>query len=195
MEELWIPRNTKLLVTSRLHFELDAASEVWHALRVTGICEDAGVHLVKKGREWIRGLIAFYFDGDPIKAISAVREYFKLKPWIMEFTEKIYPIMFVTNDLDEAAEYVEKKAQQVIRPENTWRIKVFKHNAKLKRKKVIDALAQKVDIGKVKMEEPDWYITVHIIKTTLALAVIKKEQIVQKKDIKVPRTWKDLTFI
>ncbi len=191
----WIPRDTKLLVTSRLHYELDAASEVWHALRVTGICEDAGVYLVKKGKDWIRGLIAFVFEGNPFEAINKIREYFKLKPWIMEFTEKIYPIMLVTEDLDEAAEYVEKNANNMIKENETWRIWVHKHNTKLKRQKIIEKLAERVNVGKVRMENPDWYITIHLIKTTIGVAIMKREHLLQKKNIKVPRTWKDLTII
>jgi len=190
----WLPRYTKLLVSSRLHREYDAASEVWHALRRTGISDNPEVHLIRRGRDWIRGLIAFVFEGNPLEAVLAIREYFRRNQWIMEYTERIYPIEYVTNDINEAVNFLANTAEKRIGSEK-WKIHVFKHDAKLKRKKVIEKLAEVIDTGKVDLENPTWIITVHIIKDNIALAIVKEKHLIRKKDIKQPTTWKDLKFL
>lgn len=190
----WIPKETKLLVTSRLHGEYDAASEVWHALRASGVCENAEVRLVKRGREWIRGLIAFVFEGDPLEAVLKIKSYFMANQWIMEFTERIYPIEFVTDSLSEASKYLTGVAEEKI-GDSRWKIHVFKHSAELKRLKVIESLAEAVKVGKVDLENPEWIITVHIIKNNLALAVVKPDHLVRKKDIRQTSRWRDLVFL
>ncbi len=190
----WLPRNTKLLVSSRLHREYDAASEVWHALRKTGICENAEVYLIRKGREWLRGLVAFVFDGDPLKAVLAIKDYFKRNQWIMEYTERIYPVEFVAYNLEEAKGFLEKKANERI-GDSKWKIHVFKHDAKFKRKKVIEKLAESINTGKVDLENPDWIITVHIVKDELGLAIVREEHLVRKKDIRDLSTWKEFKLL
>jgi len=190
----WLPKETKFLVSSRLHKEYDAASEVWHALRKTGICENAEVHLIRKKREWIRGLVAFVFDYDPLKAILMVKDYFKRNQWIMEYTERIYPIEFVAYDLEEAKEFLENTANKRI-GESKWKIHVFKHDAKYKRKKVIEKLAESINTGSVDLENPDWLVTVHIVKDEIGLAIIKEEHLVRKKEIKAPSTWKEFKLL
>ncbi len=191
---LWIPKETKLLVTSRIHYELDAASEVWHALKATGICDNAHVSLIKKGREWIRGLIAFSFNNDPYTAIRAVKGYFLKRPWIMEFTERIIPIEYVSNHLNNIINYVAEKVINKIRVEDRWKIEVFKHSTKYKKKKIIEKVAEEINIGKVDLEKPDWIILINAIKTTLTASIIQPDQIIRKKEIMEMTDKKELTI-
>ncbi len=192
--DFWIPKKTRLIVTSRIHFELDAASEVWHALRATGICPEADVYLVKRGRDWIRGVIAFAFDGDPYRAVEAIRAYFKEKPWIMEFTEKIFPVEFVSNNVDEIVKFVSEKIAEVIKESTKWRISIHKHNTVYKRNKILEKVASVINVGKVDLESPDRIILINLIKNTIAVALAKPNQIVRKKDIKEGLNKKELTL-
>ncbi|MGQ4890959.1 MAG: THUMP domain-containing protein [Candidatus Njordarchaeia archaeon] len=190
----WIPKNTKLLVTSRIHFELDAASEVWHALRATGICPDADVYLIKRGREWIRGVIAFAFDNDPYEAIRAIRDYFEKKPWIMEFTERIFPVEYVSDDIDEIARYISGKVNKIFSNNTRWRIRIHKHNTVYKRSKILEKVANVVNIGKVDLEKPDITILINLIKNTITVSFTKPNQIIRKKDVKNKLNKKELTL-
>jgi len=181
-------------VTSRINFELDAASEVWHALRVLKICENADVFLIKRKREWIRGLIAIVFDYDSILASKMIYKYFLEKPWIMEFSEKIIPVEFVSNDINEVASWVLETAKKRISSESKWKVEIYKHSAMHKTLHVIEKVTKDINWGKVDLTNPDWIIHIDIIKRTLAASIIKPNTIIRKKIIKQKLMKKKLTL-
>jgi len=179
-----IPRNVKLLASSNIYFELDAASEVWHILRATGICEDAEIVFIRKGKWWLRGLFGVIFRGDVIKSMPIIRAYIQKKPWILEYTHRIIPVELITNDINELKEFVIKKAEERISENSRWMIRVSKHDTKLKRRKVIEEVAKGINIGEVDLEKPDWVINIEIIRNTFAAAVIPPNFIIQRKEFK-----------
>jgi len=183
-QKLIIPKDTKLLVTSNRYFELDAASEIWHALRATGICDEAEIVFIRKGKWWLRGIIGVIFEGDAIFAIEKIRNYFVKRPWIMEYSQRVIPIEIVTTDINELKDFVKKRGQERISEKDRWMIKITKHDSKIKRRHLIDELASLIDKGKVDLSNPKWIINVEVIKNTFACAIIEKHHILRKKELK-----------
>ncbi len=179
-----LPKNVKFIVTSPRHYELDAASEIWHCLRATGICEDARIFFPKSKKEWIRGLILVDFDFDPIEAIEKIRKYLEEKPWIMEYMQRIIPVEFASEDINVIKEKVREIASKKIKQNDSWRITVSKHASKYGKFKIIEEIADVINWGKVNLENPDWIINIEVIKDTFYVAIIKKNHIIRKKEIK-----------
>lgn len=178
-----LPKDTRFLVSSIRFFELDSASEIWHALKATHVCDDAEIVFIRKGKWWLRGLFGVIFDFDPLLAAEKVREYLSQRPWIMEFTQKIIPIEIVSDSLAEIKEFVEKKAYDRLDRKSKWMIRVSKHESKISRTRIIEKIAASIDIGKVDLEKPDWIINIEIIKDLFCASVIKPTHIIRKKDI------------
>lgn len=184
-KRLLLPRNTKLLATSNIYHELDAASEVWHVLRATGICRDAQIIFIRRGKWWLRGLIGIAFDNDGLEAVEKMRSYLVKRPWIMEYTQRIIPVEVVTQDIDELIDFLATKSAQRILPEDTWMIRVSRHDSKISRMPIIEKIASRINFGKVNLMNPDWIINVEIIKDTFAAAVIRPYHIIRKKELKM----------
>lgn len=180
---LAVPKQTKFLVSSRVGFEIDAASEVWHCLHVTGVADNIEVYFIKSRYRSLRGLIAIIFEGDPIMAIRKVREYLVQKPWIMRYSHRIIPVEIVTNSMEELKAYVANTISIRMSDEDSWKINVSKHSSKLSSRKIINNLAKGIEKGKVSLDNPDWIVNVEVIKKTFLAAVIKPQDIIRKKDI------------
>ena len=180
---LVVPEKTKFLVSSRIGFEIDAASEVWHCLHVTGICDDAEVYFIKTRDRSLRGLVSIVFDGDPIIAVRKIREYLTKKPWIMRYSHQIIPVEFVTGDVQKLKDYVARAASMRISSDDFWKINVSKHASGLSSRRIISEIAELINRGKVSLENPDWIINIEIIKKTFLAAIIGPQDIIRKKDI------------
>ncbi len=186
-----LPIDTKLLVTAITRFELDAASEVWHALRATGVCEDANIIFIKKGKRPLRGLFGVIFDSDPILAVEKIRNYFLKRPWIMRFSQGIVPIEFITNELNRLVEFIEIKGQERIKNSDSWKIRVQKHESKVSKKMLIERIASKINKGIVNLSNPDWVINVEVVVETYAVAIVRPYYIIRKKELKDKEQYKE----
>jgi len=187
-DEPVIPVNTRLLVTANRYFELDAASEIWHILRNTNIAYDAEVVFIRRGKWWLRGLIAFVFETPLLSLIdimSRIRDYLLKKPWIMEFAQRIIPVEKVSTKFEEVKEFVWETANRRLGEEDKWAIRVSKHEANVKRRKIIEELAKGISKGKVDLENPDWIVNVEVIRNTYATAIVPTNCIIRKKEIKI----------
>ncbi|MHA1616471.1 MAG: THUMP domain-containing protein [Candidatus Njordarchaeales archaeon] len=181
-----IPSNTKLLVTSNRYYELDAASEVWHILKATNIADDAEVTFIRKGKWWLRGVIAFSFELNGITILDAmerIRAYLLRRPWIMEFSQRIIPVELVSTDFSEIKSFVTSVANKRIRSNEKWAIKISKRDSKIKRQKIIEEIASQINVGKVDLENPDWIINIEVIRNTYAGSVIRSHHLIRKKEI------------
>ncbi len=178
-----VPYETRFLVSSPPRYELDAASEVWHCLHATGICEDAQVFFVRDRDRHLAGLIAIVFDGDPITAARAIRGYLARKPWIMRYALRIIPTEIVCVELSELENFVRSTYADRIENDDTWMIRVSKHASRMRSSEIIDRLARHVDRGKVSLEHPRWIINVEVIRNTFLAAIIRPDDIIRKKEV------------
>ena len=181
--DLVVPPLTKFLVSANARYELDAASEIWHCLYVTGVSENIDVYFIRHRDRSIGGLIAIVFDGDPLVAIRKVREYLMQKPWILRYALRIAPVEIVTQDVKELREFVEKVAESRIKKDDTWKIQISKRAAKVSSRKLIDELAGVIKTGKVSLSSPHWIVNIEIIKHTFLASIIKPEDIIRKKKL------------
>ena len=177
-----VPQSTKLLLSTQARYELDAASEVWHCLYVTGISDQIDVYFIRSKDRAIGGLIAIVFEGDPIIAVRRIREYLTKKPWILKYTLKIIPVEIVTNSLEELKQFVRRYAAERIASNDSWKIRISKHASKAPSRKIIDMLAKEVQTGKVSLETPDWIINIEIIRDAYLAAIIRPTDIIRKKE-------------
>ncbi len=180
---LIVPKSTKFLVSTNTRYELDAASEVWHCLYVTGVSKDIDVYFIRRKDRSIGGLIAIVFDGDPISAIRRMRDYLMNKPWILRYTLRVVPVEIVTGDLLELKEFVMRTARSRIGEGDSWKIQISKRATKISSRKLIDELAGLIKIGKVSLDNPSWIVNIEIIRDTYLASVIRPDDIIRKKKL------------
>jgi len=178
-----IPPNTKLIVTSRVYWELDAASEIWHCLKTTGVCNNAEIVFVKQRNKLIRGLFAVVFDGDSREAVRRIRNYLLKHPWIMKYSQRIIPVELVTVNFDEVINFVKENSKR-INEGARWMIRVSRHHADVSKTQIIEKLAPLITRGKVDLKNPEWIINVECILKTFAIAIVKKEELIRRKELK-----------
>ncbi|MCR8433566.1 MAG: THUMP domain-containing protein [Crenarchaeota archaeon] len=183
MSHIIVPFNTRFLVTCQQRYELDAASEVWHCLYVSGYGEDIEVHFIRKYDRAIAGLIAIVFNGDPIEAIEKMRNYLLKKPWILRYTHKIIPVEFVTNSIDALLTFIHDKARLRIKEDDHWRISISKRASKISSKKLIEQIAHTISWGKVSLQNPQWIVNVEVVRDVFLASLIKPEWIIHKKTL------------
>lgn len=179
-----LPKDTKFLCTCQVYWELDAASEVWHCLRATGVCKSADIVFIRSGGRLYRGLFAVVFEGDAREAARRVREYLEKHPWILRYTSRIIPVEFVTGELSEVVEFVRKKTEERITDRDKWCVRVERHEMEISRDLLIEAIANVVKRGKVSLEEPDWIINVECVRQTFAVSVIRPHELIQRKELR-----------
>lgn len=178
-----LPKHTRLLVSSLTRFELDAASEVWHALRVTGVCNNAEIIFIRDGKKLLRGLFGVTFRSDAITAIEKIKHYFSERPWIMKYSQKIVPIEFITTNLEELLNFIEITSYDRISNHDSWKVQVNKHGSKISKKELISKIAGRVKKGIVNLTKPKWIINVEIVLDTYAVSIIKQGHIIRKKEL------------
>lgn len=178
-----LPRETRFLVTSITRFELDSASEVWHALRATGVCKNAEVFFIKRKKKRLQGLFGVIFNKDPIYAIEKVKQYLMDHPWVMKFTQRIIPIEYVANNVQDLVYFVEKTSSSKISDNDAWKIQVRKHYAKISKNKLIEEIANVIKKGHVNLIEPTWVINIEVVIDTYAASIIRPNQVIKKKEL------------
>jgi len=181
MKEPIVPKNTKFLVSSSPRYELDAASEVWHCLYVNKIAEEINVFFIRTKDRSIGGLISICFDADPLIAVRKIREYLYKKPWILRYTLRIVPVEIVTTNLNILIAAIDEAVSKRLDQNSLWKIRVSKHATKLSSRKIISQIADRISIGKVSLENPDWIINIEIIRNTYLGSVIRPDDIIVKK--------------
>ncbi len=179
-----LPLDTKLLVTAITRFELDAASEIWHILRRTSICDNAEIIFIKKNKKLLKGIFGVAFQNDPILAVERMREYLSERPWIMRFSQRIVPIEFISSELEAVLNFIEKEGSSRISSNETWKIQINKHESKVNRAKLIEVIANRINLGKVNLSNPDWIINIEIVLDTYAVSIIHPKHIIRKKELK-----------
>ncbi len=177
-----LPSNSKLLVTCLRNYEMDAASEIWHALRATGYEPDAEVHIIRHKIRELAGLVILCFKKNSRDAVRVIKQYFLKKPWIMKFAQKVVPLEFISQKIEEIEAFLEKNRNRIGK-DDTWKINVNKHLALDNRKYLIDKLAKKIWWGKVNLSNPIWIVNLEIITNNYAISIIKKDEILKRADI------------
>ena len=177
-----IPPRTKLIVTSRVYWELDAASEIWHCLKATGICDNAEIVFIRQKNRLIRGLFAVVFDGDSREAIRKIRSYLFKHPWIMRYSQRIIPVELVTTKFDEVLNFIRENSKRI--DEAKWMIRVSRHNADISKMQIIEKVAPLITKGRVDLKNPEWIINIECILRTFAVAIIRKEELIRRKELK-----------
>jgi len=178
-----LPQDAKLLVSSLTRFELDAASEVWHALRITGVSDNAEIVFIKNSKKLLKGIFGVIFRNDAIAAIEKIRYYFNKRPWIMKFSQKIVPIEFVTNDLESLLNFVEIESCNKISNHDNWKVQVNKHGSKVSKIELINKVADRVKTGTVNLTTPNWIINIEVVLDTYAVSIIRPSHIIRKKEL------------
>lgn len=179
-----LPKDTKFLCTCQVYWELDAASEVWHCLRATGVCDSADIVFIRSHGRLYRGMFAVVFRGDAREAARRVRRYLEAHPWILKYTSRIVPVELVTADLQEVVAFVEREANARIGESERWKVRVERHEMEISRDLLIDAIAKVVRRGKVDLERPDWIINVECVRRTFAVSIIRPEELIQRKELR-----------
>lgn len=147
-----------------------ASSELWMNLRAIGDEKP------KVDRSRIKGLILAYTNLDPKEAVHLLRRHMGEEPGRYRAVYRVMPILaWVKTEIEEIVEEVREQAARIGAKES-FRVTLEKRRTKLRSRKVIDAVAEKID-RKVDLGEPDWVVLVEIVGKRTGIAVVPREGI------------------
>jgi tRNA acetyltransferase TAN1 len=165
-----------LLATSDIWSMSAACSELWMLLRAVGD-ETPTVY-----RTRVKGLIAAETSLEPLEAIRRIRGELQKRPEDFRNLLRVIPVeATVLTELDEIVETASKLAEKIPGDES-FRVTLEKRRTELRSRKVINAVAEKID-RKVDLGDPDWVVLVEIVGKRTGVAVVPQDGIlsVQKE--------------
>jgi len=168
--------DSNLLATSEIWSESEACSELWMLLRAVG--DETPV----VDRSPIKGLIAARTNLEPVEAIGRLRSELAENPEGFRVLLRVMPIeMMVPTDLEVIMDAVHRLASKIGEKES-FRITLEKRRTHLRSRKVIDAVAERID-RRVDLEGYDWNVLIEIISKTTGISVIPRHGVlnVQKE--------------
>ncbi len=158
-----------LLSTSRGN-EGNARSEIWYLLKEVG---DGDPRADFTG---ISGLLTAETGLEPKEAVRRLREILLNRPWEFRYILKIKPIeLVVRTDLDEMIKAIDLLKGTIGNGEK-FKIVIEKRRSPLESRKIIDALASRID-RKVDLENPDWIVLVEVIGDITGLSILRPDEI------------------
>lgn len=163
-------RDFNLMISTSRGNERNACSEAWYLLREVG---DPDVKVEPTG---LVGLLVSKTTLDPVKAVNALRDVLRERPWEFRYVLRIVPIQAVTDSTLSSIESKALELSNLIEEEESYRITVEKRRTNLKSAEIIQAIAPKVD-RKVSLEQPDKILLVEVIGKIAGVSVIKPDAI------------------
>ena len=159
-----------LMVSTSRGNEKNTCSEMWYLLGEVG---DRGSNIETTP---VIGLVVAKTKLDPIKAVHALRELFRERPWEFKYTLKVAPIQrIVPAQIPEIEDAAVTIANGIAQGEK-FRVTVEKRHTPLSSKSIIDSVAKRID-RVVDLETPDKILLIEIIGELAGLAVITSKEI------------------
>ena len=147
--------------------ERNSSSELFYLLTEILNCNNVSVLPVNR----ISGLTLATFDNDPIEVLTRIEEEIKRDKAVLQYTLKIVPIQYRVASSLENYESIAKVFAEKINEQETWKINLRRRHSQLEREEIISAIASKINIGKVMLENPLHYIIVEVIGKWTYLAL------------------------
>ena len=158
------------LISSQRSFERDALSEAYYLI------SDVLGHNTKLLKSRVPGLSLLRLtddSSDPLIIMKSIEEYIEDKGPLIACL-KIVPLqLLIKTNLSEIIIQASKKAKSIILPSNSWRLTVNKRQTKLGTFEVIEAVADKINWGKVNLTDPDFEIRIEIIRDLTGISVFE----------------------
>ncbi len=89
---------------------------------------------------------------------------------------KIIPIQYrISTSIDELNQ-IASIFNDTIKQDETWRINLRRRHSQLSREEIIGAVAEKITVGKVMLEDPDYYICIETLGKWTYLSISNKPE-------------------
>ena len=150
--------------------ERNSSSELYYILTEILDCTNVSVSPISA----VAGLTLSSFEEDSIDVIYKIQKEIEEDNSVLQFTLKLVPVQYRTptslDDLKNASSFFANQ----IKENDTWKISLRRRHSTLERNDIISTLASEVKIGKVSMDDPNYYIIAEVIGkwTYLALSPI-----------------------
>lgn len=154
-----------VISSARTH-EKNASSEMYYVLSDLLEQEEVNASPVSG----ISGLSIATFQGDPVQVLEKIREMIEDNP-LFQYTLKVVPFQYKVSTSIENLKEAAIKFSTKIKEADTWKINVRRRHTQIPRTKIIGAIANEINRGKVMLESPDYYIIVEILGKWTYLAV------------------------
>jgi len=166
-----------LIITSSRHFEEEAAQEIGSILESFGD-KDFKVNITN-----LSGIVTCITTLDPFFVVKKIKEKILDEPWSIRYCHRIIPIQeTVITEQQNIVNSVLNHAK-ILGTNDSYRITVEKRHSVISTKKIIEAIADKID-NKVSLEKFDWMILVEILGNKTGISILKESDIVSTQKLK-----------
>ncbi len=153
--------------------EKNACSETYYLLKnVLGL----EVILAKPVHN-ISGLSLVRITTDPIPILSKIEEVILNDQSILRYAHKLVPITHKIETNLNGIESLSRELSQKIQEHETWKISLRRRHSKYSRNEIIGIAAQEINVGKVELENPTWFLIIEVIGRWTYMSLSPKESI------------------
>ncbi|NHJ00515.1 MAG: hypothetical protein EAX86_00155 [Candidatus Heimdallarchaeota archaeon] len=156
------------LISSQRTLERDALSESYYVI------SDVLGYELSPLRSRVPGLSILKLNSDinPFEVISKIRDYIADTGPLITCL-KIVPLeQLIKTDLPLIVETAFELAEEKIKTEHSWKVNLRKRQSNLGTFEVIEAVAERIDWGKVDLSNPDYEIRIEIIRDLTGISVM-----------------------
>ncbi|MHA1940327.1 MAG: THUMP domain-containing protein [Candidatus Hodarchaeales archaeon] len=168
------------LISSQRTSERDAISELFYVI------SDLYNHELKIHRSRVPGLSLLQLKDTttgPFEVLSQVKEYIKDKGPLIACL-KIVPLeKLIKTEISSIITNAKQLAESKIQNSDTWRITVNKRQTNLHTQEVVEAIADEINWGTVKLKNPDFEVRIEIVRDLTGISVMNPKTIIRMMKI------------
>lgn len=156
------------LISSKRTFERDALSEAYYVVSdVLGY----GAHPLKSRVPGL-ALLRLTSEAQPFDVIEEIRQFVEERGPLVACL-KIVPLeRLIKTNLEKIVENSVSLAKAKILPTHSWKVHVRKRQTTLRTVQVVEAVASRIDWGKVDLSRPDFEIRIEIVRDLTGISVM-----------------------